>query len=104
MTTLSTPSQLSSPYAPSPRSLSFPSPSNCLPQLIKGLALYEKAPELVFATEELLRRNLLGEGGGPLAGRYAETMLAYVGGGPQEGGQAIAMALYLYVSSPSLSP
>lgn len=69
--------------------------------MIKGLALYEKAPELVFATEELLRRNLLGEGEAPLAGRYAETMLAYVGGSPEEGGEAIAMALYLYGSSPT---
>ncbi|KAI9490848.1 acyl-CoA N-acyltransferase [Zychaea mexicana] len=41
-------------------------------QFIKDLALYEKAPEAVVATEELLRKNLFGER------PYAEVILAYV--------------------------
>lgn len=63
--------------------------------LIHALALYEKAPESVHATEELLMRSLFGGEDGKPGGRYAECMLAYVGGSPEEGGQAIAMAVYL---------
>ncbi|KAI9272638.1 putative diamine acetyltransferase [Phascolomyces articulosus] len=40
---------------------------------IKDLALYEKAPEAVVATEELLHKNLFGS-----ERRYAEVIIAYV--------------------------
>ncbi|KAI7852063.1 acyl-CoA N-acyltransferase [Circinella umbellata] len=41
-------------------------------EFIKDLALYEKAPEAVVATEELLHKNLFGER------PYAEVIFAYV--------------------------
>ena len=52
--------------------------------LIKELALYEKAPERVEATEASLRKTLFGERA------YAEVILAV------EGETAIALALYFY--------
>lgn len=64
---------------------------------IKELALFEKAPDSVEATEELLYQNLLNEG--PRGAQYAECVLVYEGGSPEEGGQAVAMALYLCVPS-----
>lgn len=47
------------------------------------------------ATEELLHQNLLGEG--PRGAQYAECVLVYDGESPEEGGKAVAMALYLSV-------
>jgi len=52
--------------------------------LIKELALYEKAPERVEATEASLRRTLFGDR------PYAEVVLAV------EGETAIGMALYFF--------
>lgn len=73
--------------------------SDTLPEVLKlihGLALYEKAPEAVFATLELLERNFFGGEDGKAGGRYAECMLAYVGGGPGVG-SAVGFACYLLV-------
>ncbi|GAA5929387.1 hypothetical protein JCM1841_004212 [Sporobolomyces salmonicolor] len=67
-------------------------------RLIKALALYEKAPDAVEATEELLHRALFGDEGA--AGRkYAECVLAYTGGSPDAGGRAVGMAVYFYTFS-----
>jgi hypothetical protein len=52
--------------------------------LIKELALYEKAPERVEATEDSLRKTLFGDR------PYAEVVLAV------EGERAIGMALYFF--------
>jgi GNAT superfamily N-acetyltransferase len=49
--------------------------------LVRELALYEKAPEQVTATEEMLRRNLFGEGFG--RGPVAECVIGELDGGPQ---------------------
>ncbi|GAA5891415.1 hypothetical protein JCM5296_006519 [Sporobolomyces johnsonii] len=67
-------------------------------RLIKALALYEQAPDAVEATEELLHRALFGDevGGGR---KYAECVLAYTGGSPEEGGSAVGMAVYFYTFS-----
>ncbi|KAL8279277.1 hypothetical protein RQP46_008314 [Phenoliferia psychrophenolica] len=66
--------------------------------LIKGLALFEKAPEQVFATEALLRQNFgLGEGAADT--KYAQCVLAYKGGAPEEGGECVAMAVYFFTFS-----
>lgn len=56
--------------------------------LIKELALYEKAPEKVLATEESLTRTLFGEK------PYAEVVLA-IDGSAAQGGEAIGMALFV---------
>lgn len=66
--------------------------------LIKALALYEKDPDAVEATPELLRNALFGEEakGGR---KFAECVLAYRGGEPgKEGSEPVGMAVYLYVS------
>jgi hypothetical protein len=55
--------------------------------LIKELALYEKAPEKVLATEELLKKTLFGNK------PYAEVVLAI--DGQAKDGNAIAMALFV---------
>lgn len=74
---------------------------SCLPfrqvlKLIHALALYEKDPGAVKATIELLQRNFFGGQDGAVGGRYAECMLAYVGGGPDvEGSEAVGFACYL---------
>ena len=65
--------------------------------LIKALALYEKDPDAVEATPELLRNALFGEEakGGR---KFAECVLAYRGGEPgKEGSEPVGMAVYLYV-------
>lgn len=71
--------------------------STTLPEVLKlihGLALYEKDPDAVKATVELLERNFFGGKDGALGGRYAECMLAYANGGPGVG-QAVGFACYL---------
>ncbi|GAA6004072.1 GNAT family N-acetyltransferase [Rhodotorula paludigena] len=65
-------------------------------RLIKALALFERAPEQVEATEELLRRSLFGDENGEH--KYAECVLVYVGGGPGKG-KAIGMACYYFTFS-----
>ena len=64
--------------------------------LIKALALYEKDPDAVEATPELLRNALFGEEakGGR---KYAECVLAYRGEPGKEGSEPVGMAVYLYV-------
>ncbi|KZT71698.1 acyl-CoA N-acyltransferase [Daedalea quercina L-15889] len=57
-------------------------------QLIIGLATYEKAPESVKATPELLRKNLFET-------PYAHTLLAFYGS-PESPGKAIGMAMYFF--------
>src|SRR4051812_11624791 len=49
--------------------------------LVRELALYEKAPEQVTATEETLRRNLFGEGFG--RGPVAECVIGELDGAAQ---------------------
>lgn len=75
--------------------------STTLPQvlsLIKELCVFEKEPvETVKATPELLHRNLFGGQDGTPGGQYAQCVLAYDGKGPDEGGIAVGMALYLFV-------
>ena len=56
--------------------------------LIKQLALYEKAPERVEATEDSLRTTLFGQR------PYAEVVLAV------DGEKAIGMALFVRPSMP----
>lgn len=62
--------------------------------LIKSLAAFEKEPDAVFATEELLRRNLGFDEASPDT-KYVQCVLAYVGGAPEDGGECVAMACYL---------
>ncbi|KAH8919886.1 N-acetyltransferase GCN5 [Atractiella rhizophila] len=50
--------------------------------LIKELALYEKSPESVKATEELLKKNVFEKG-------YAEVLLAFVDGESEAAGFAL---------------
>lgn len=79
------------PVTPSNASTTIPD----LLRLIKALAAYEKEPDAVEATEELLRNAMFGdpEKGGR---KYAETVLAYTGGEPgTEGSEAVGMAVYL---------
>ncbi|GAA6062702.1 hypothetical protein JCM10212_004760 [Sporobolomyces blumeae] len=67
--------------------------------LIKALALYEKAPDAVEATEDLLRKAFFGDD--KAGGRnYAECVLAYEGGRPgDDGARAVGMAVYFYTFS-----
>ncbi|KAK4698331.1 diamine N-acetyltransferase, partial [Phenoliferia sp. Uapishka_3] len=66
--------------------------------LIHALALFEKDPDAVEATIELLHRNFgFGETGKNT--QYAQCVLAYVGGGPEEGGECVAMACYFFTFS-----
>lgn len=66
-------------------------------RLIKALALFEKAPDEVFATEELLRDSFFGDKEGR---KYAECVLIYRGGAPgDEGAEAVAMAVWYYTFS-----
>ncbi|GAA5841665.1 hypothetical protein JCM9279_000723 [Rhodotorula babjevae] len=66
-------------------------------RLIKALALFEKAPDEVFATEELLRDSFFGDKAGR---KYAECVLIYRGGAPgDEGAEAVAMAVWYYTFS-----
>lgn len=66
-------------------------------RLIKALALFEKAPEQVEATEELLRDSFFGDAQGR---KYAECVLLYKGGAPgEEGAEAVAMACYYFTFS-----
>lgn len=64
--------------------------------LIKALALYEKDPDAVEATPELLTKALFGDEakGGR---KYAECVLAYRGEPGKEGSEPVGMAVYLYV-------
>lgn len=55
--------------------------------LIKQLALYEKAPERVLANEESLKKTLFGEK------RYAEVVLAIVQN------KAVGMALFVCLNN-----
>jgi len=57
-------------------------------QLIIALATYEKAPDSVKATPELLRKNLFET-------PYAYTLLAFAGT-PESPGTAIGMAMYFF--------
>ncbi|KDQ58617.1 hypothetical protein JAAARDRAFT_206502 [Jaapia argillacea MUCL 33604] len=57
-------------------------------QLIIALATYEKEPDAVVATPELLRRNLF-------EAPYAHTLLA-VSGTPDSPGKPVAIALYFF--------
>ncbi|OSX60992.1 hypothetical protein POSPLADRAFT_1182165 [Postia placenta MAD-698-R-SB12] len=57
-------------------------------KVVAGTATYEKAPEMVKATPELLRKNLFET-------PYAHTLLA-VTGTPSAPGKAIGMAMYFY--------
>ncbi|CDH55765.1 n-acetyltransferase gcn5 [Lichtheimia corymbifera JMRC:FSU:9682] len=59
-------------------------------QFIKDLALYEKAPEAVTATEELLQQNLFGER------RYAEVIIAYHQASPDQERKAAGFALFFH--------
>jgi hypothetical protein len=64
-------------------------------ELIKLLAEYEKEPDAVEATEELLHKALFGEEekGGR---KYAECVMAYTGGEPgMEGSKPVGIAVYL---------
>ncbi|GAA5830919.1 hypothetical protein JCM11251_005077 [Rhodosporidiobolus azoricus] len=74
--------------------------SQTLPQvlrLIKELALFEKAPEQVEATEQLLKSSFGFVDGEP---RYCEGVLAYEEGKePGEGVEAVGMAVYFYTFS-----
>ncbi|BGP45362.1 hypothetical protein JCM10450v2_001180 [Rhodotorula kratochvilovae] len=66
-------------------------------RLIKALALFEKAPEEVEATEELLRQSFFGDDQGR---KYAEAVLVYKGGAPgEEGAEAVALACYYFTFS-----
>ncbi|BGP13317.1 hypothetical protein JCM10213_001496 [Rhodosporidiobolus nylandii] len=59
-------------------------------RLIKALALYEKAPDQVEATEELLHESFFKHG-------YCQGVLAYEGEeGPGEGRKAVGMAVYTF--------
>lgn len=65
--------------------------------LIKALAVYEKEPDAVEATEDLLHKALFGDAskGGR---KYAECVLAYTGGAPgTPSSEPVGMAVYLYV-------
>ncbi|KAF9010180.1 acyl-CoA N-acyltransferase [Cyathus striatus] len=57
-------------------------------QLIIDLAIYEKEPDAVKATPELLRRNIF-------ENKYANCLLAFAGSA-DDPGEAIAMALYFF--------
>ncbi|KAI0725281.1 acyl-CoA N-acyltransferase [Fomitopsis betulina] len=57
-------------------------------QLIIGLATYEKSPESVKATPQLLRKNLFET-------PYAHTLLAFTGT-PESPGKAIGLAMYFF--------
>ncbi|KAJ3540857.1 hypothetical protein NM688_g6165 [Phlebia brevispora] len=57
-------------------------------ELIVGLATYEKAPDSVKATPELLRKNLFET-------PYAHTLLAFRGSADAPG-EAIGMAMYFH--------
>ncbi|KAJ2723669.1 acetyltransferase [Coemansia sp. Benny D115] len=57
---------------------------------IKQLAIYEKAPDQVKATEELLRQNLFG----PTP--YAQVIIAYVSNQPGQEEKPAGFALYFY--------
>ncbi|KII84288.1 hypothetical protein PLICRDRAFT_118023 [Plicaturopsis crispa FD-325 SS-3] len=57
-------------------------------QLVVDLATYEKEPESVKATPELLRQNLFET-------PYAHTLLAY-SGSPSSPGEAVGLALYFF--------
>lgn len=65
--------------------------------LIKALALYERDPDAVEATEELLRNAFFGDDKGR---SYAQCVLAYAGGKPGDpGAKAIGMACYFFTFS-----
>ncbi|KAH8829389.1 acyl-CoA N-acyltransferase [Flagelloscypha sp. PMI_526] len=56
--------------------------------LITELAVYEKSPELVKATPELMRKNIFEKG-------YAQALLAFEGT-LENPGQALGVALYFF--------
>jgi GNAT superfamily N-acetyltransferase len=69
-------------------------------RLIKALALFERDPDAVVTTEELLRRAFFGDD--KAGGRtYAECVLVYEEGKKpeDEGAKAIAMAVWFYTFS-----
>ncbi|GAA6020354.1 hypothetical protein JCM8202_000037 [Rhodotorula sphaerocarpa] len=69
-------------------------------RLIKALALFERDPDAVDATEELLRRSFFGDD--KAGGRsYAEAVLVYEEGKKpeDEGAKAVAMAVWYYTFS-----
>ncbi|GAA5979323.1 hypothetical protein JCM10908_002880 [Rhodotorula pacifica] len=69
-------------------------------RLIKALALFERDPNAVVATEELLRKAFFGDD--KAGGRtYAECVLVYEEGKKpeDEGAKAIAMAVWFYTFS-----
>ncbi|GAA6000704.1 hypothetical protein JCM10207_004616 [Rhodosporidiobolus poonsookiae] len=78
-------------------------PSNAahsIPQvlrLIKALAAYEKAPDAVEATEQLLHNAFFGDEHGR---SYCEGVLAWEGGQPgEDGARAVGMAVWFYTFS-----
>ncbi|GAA5973705.1 hypothetical protein JCM11641_005090 [Rhodosporidiobolus odoratus] len=79
------------PVTPDNASLTIPQ----VLRLIKALATYERAPDAVEATEELLKQSFFGDDQGR---KYCEGVLAYEGGGPGEG-TAVGMAVYFYTFS-----
>lgn len=94
---------MSSPF---PFELHAVTPSNAshtVPEtlrLIKALALFERDPDAVVTTEELLRRAFFGDD--KAGGRtYAECVLVYEEGKKpeDEGAKAIAMAVWFYTFS-----
>jgi hypothetical protein len=63
--------------------------------LIKALAAYEKEPDAVEATPELLHKALFGDEEKGTK-NYCECVLAYTGGEPgSEGSEPVGMAVYL---------
>ncbi|KAF8586637.1 acyl-CoA N-acyltransferase, partial [Ramaria rubella] len=67
---------------------STPDDIDTILQLIKELALYEKEPDAVKATPELLRKNLF-------ENSYAHALLA-ISGKVDQPGEALAVALYFF--------
>ncbi|GAA5984339.1 hypothetical protein JCM5350_001022 [Sporobolomyces pararoseus] len=67
--------------------------------LIKALAAYEKEPDAVEATPELLHKALFGDEEKGTK-NYCECVLAYKGGEPgSQGSEPVGMAVYFYTFS-----